>query len=61
MLQELRPRDASLIRQRYFDSKTYREIAAALGMADNQIGVTLARAESRLRAKLRQSYPDLFD
>ena len=60
-LQELKPRDASLVRQRHFYGRSYREISAACGMTVGNVGVALARAERRLRQIVRQANPALFD
>lgn len=60
-LASLLPRDANLLQQRHLCGRSYREIASDAGMTVNHVGVALARAESRLRAELRRSCPDLFD
>jgi RNA polymerase sigma factor (sigma-70 family) len=57
---ELPTRDAALIRRRHIAGQSYREIAAAMGMTVNHVGVALARAESRLRDHVRERHVDLF-
>jgi RNA polymerase sigma factor (sigma-70 family) len=48
-LENLRERDRELIHRRYYLDESYREIAEALGMTVNHVGVSLFRAESRLK------------
>lgn len=59
-LDRLSRRDRELIRRRHGHEQSYREIAAALEITVNHVGVALARAEERLRRTLCQCYPDLF-
>lgn len=51
MLEELPPTDAAVVRQFHLEGRSYREIAAILGIAENSIGPTLSRARELLRAK----------
>lgn len=51
MLDELPPTDAAVVRQYHLENRSYREIAAILGIAENSIGPTLSRARELLRAK----------
>ena len=60
-LGSLRPRDAALITRRHYYGKSYREMSDELGITVNHVGVALSRAEERLRKRLCQDYPDLFD
>ena len=60
VLRSVAPRDAGLLMRRYLYGQSYREIAAALGMTVNHVGVALTRAEKRVRARLRATDPALF-
>ena len=51
MLDELPPTDAAVVRQFHLEGRSYREIAAILGIAENSIGPTLSRARELMRAK----------
>lgn len=53
-LDKLSDRDRDLIHRRYYREETYREIADALGMTVNHVGVALFRAESRLKLILKK-------
>jgi RNA polymerase sigma-70 factor (ECF subfamily) len=48
-LSRLSQRDRDLIRRRYYQGQTYREIAAELHMTTNRAGVALSRALQRLK------------
>jgi RNA polymerase sigma factor (sigma-70 family) len=50
---KLSDRDRELIHRRYYLEETYREIADALGLTVNHVGVALYRAESRLKLILK--------
>ncbi len=49
-IEELSPRERTLVRLFFLQRKRYREIAALTGIAQNSIGPTLARAVARLGA-----------
>jgi len=51
---KLSERDRDLIHRRYYQEESYREIADALGLTVNHVGVALFRAESRLRLILKK-------
>jgi RNA polymerase sigma factor (sigma-70 family) len=53
-LAQLSARDQDLIRRRFFQEESYREIALALGITVNHVGVALLRAESRLKMILQK-------
>ncbi|MCA9072087.1 MAG: RNA polymerase sigma factor [Planctomycetaceae bacterium] len=55
MMEDLPPTDAAVVRLHYLEGRSYREIAAILGIPENSIGPTLSRAKERLRAKKVQS------
>lgn len=55
MMEDLPPTDANVVRLHYLEGRSYREIAAILGIPENSIGPTLSRAKERLRAKKVQS------
>jgi len=46
---KLSKRDRDLLHRRYFLDESYREIAKALGITVNNVGVALLRAEQRLK------------
>ena len=48
-LGKLAPRDRELIRLKHFEGLSYREIGERLGLTVNNVGVSLSRAEDRLR------------
>ena len=48
-LLRLSPRDRELIHRRYYLDETYRDIALALSMTVNNVGVALSRAQDRLK------------
>lgn len=52
-LNKLSPRDRELICLKHFEGLSYREIAERLGMTVNNVGVSLSRAETRLRGFLQ--------
>ena len=58
-LAKLSDRDRDLIHRRYYLEESYREIAEALGITVNHVGVALFRAESRLKAILKKHLRDL--
>jgi RNA polymerase sigma factor (sigma-70 family) len=47
-------RDRDLIHRRYYLEQSYREIAEALGITVNHVGVALFRAESRLKVIVKK-------
>jgi len=51
---KLSERDRDLIHRRYYLEESYREIANALGITVNHVGVALFRAESRLKLILKK-------
>jgi len=53
-LEKLSDRDRDLIHRRYYCEESYREIAEALGITVNHVGVALFRAESRLKVFLQK-------
>ena len=53
-VKKLSERDRDLIHRRYYLEETYREIADALGLTVNHVGVALFRAESRLKLVLKK-------
>jgi RNA polymerase sigma-70 factor, ECF subfamily len=53
-VKKLSERDRDLIHRRYYREETYREIADALGLTVNHVGVALFRAESRLKLILKK-------
>jgi RNA polymerase sigma factor (sigma-70 family) len=55
----LSDRDRDLIHRRYYLEASYREIAEALGITVNHVGVALFRAESRLKVILKKHQRDL--
>lgn len=59
-LQNLSPRDRELIERKHSEEQSYKEIAKAMHLTVNNIGVALSRAEKRLRQILRKRYPALF-
>ena len=56
MLEGLPEHEASIIRQFHLEGRTYREIGERLGIPENSIGPTLARAREKLRHNLSTSY-----
>ncbi|HEY0981654.1 RNA polymerase sigma factor [Schlesneria sp.] len=55
MLEGLPEREANIIRQFHLEGRTYREIGERLGIPENSIGPTLARAREKLRHNLSGS------
>jgi RNA polymerase sigma factor (sigma-70 family) len=53
---QLSERDRDLIRRRYYQEESYQEIAIALGLTVNHVGVALFRAESRLKLILKKHH-----
>jgi RNA polymerase sigma-70 factor (ECF subfamily) len=51
---KLSERDRDLIYRRYYLEESYRDIAEALGLTVNHVGVALFRAESRLKVILKK-------
>jgi DNA-directed RNA polymerase specialized sigma24 family protein len=51
---KLSERDRDLIHRRYYLEESYRDIAEALGLTVNHVGVALFRAESRLKVILKK-------
>jgi len=58
-LGKLSERDRELIHRRYYREESYREIAQALGITVNHVGVALLRAECRLKTILQKHRRDL--
>jgi len=58
-MEKMCARDRDLIHRRYYLEESYREIAEALGMTVNHVGVALFRAESRLKVILQKHHRDL--
>lgn len=58
-MEKLSVRDRDLIHRRYYLEETYREIADALGLTVNHVGVALFRAESRLKLILKKQRSSL--
>lgn len=56
MLDGLSEQDATVIRQFHLEGKSYREIGERLGVPENSIGPTLARAREKLRHGLSASF-----
>ncbi len=56
----LSDRDRELLARRHTQDQSYREIATAMGLSVNNVGVALYRAERRLRDLLREEFPGLF-
>jgi RNA polymerase sigma factor (sigma-70 family) len=61
MLYCLSERDSQIIRRRHYHEQSYREIAEALNIRLDQVGVVVLRAERRLRKHVRGAYPGLCD
>lgn len=60
-IQRLSERDQALLKRRYFRQQSYAEIAMALGITIDNVGVALKRAQSRLRKELcREEHAELF-
>ena len=55
LLAELDERAATAVRMSFLEGKTYREIAAALNIAENSVGPILTRAKQRLAERRVQS------
>lgn len=60
VVRRLVPRDAQLLIRRHWQQQSYNEIATALGITVNHVGVALGRAETRLKKVLCTRYPHLF-
>ena len=56
MLEGLPEHEANIIRLFHLEGRTYREIGERLGIPENSIGPTLARAREKLRHNLSTSY-----
>lgn len=50
LLDRLSPPEAAVVRMFHLEGKTYQEISAALGIAENSIGPTLHRARDKMRS-----------
>ena len=61
VIETLSPRDAELIRRRYYHEQSYKEIASGMGITTDNVGVSLNRAEQRLQSRLCRRYPGLFE
>jgi RNA polymerase sigma factor (sigma-70 family) len=59
-MEKLSPRDRDLLLRRYYRQQTYAEIATALNITVNYVGVALLNAHRRLRKELCLTHPDLF-
>jgi RNA polymerase sigma-70 factor (ECF subfamily) len=55
LLEELDGQEAAAVRMYHLEGKSYREIAEALGLAENSIGPALSRARERMRQHARQA------
>jgi RNA polymerase sigma-70 factor (ECF subfamily) len=53
---QLSERDRDLLHRRYYQEESYQEIANALGLTVNHVGVALFRAESRLKVILKKHH-----
>jgi RNA polymerase sigma factor (sigma-70 family) len=53
-LRQVSARDRELLRRRYYLDQSYAEIAEAMQITPTNVGVSLIRAERRLRKKLRR-------
>lgn len=49
LLERLDSQEASAVRMYHLEGKSYADIAAALGMAENSVGPTLSRAREKMR------------
>ncbi len=49
LLEELKGREAQIVRMYHLEGKTYQEISSATGLAQNSIGPALSRARSKMR------------
>ena len=49
LLERLEPQEAEAIRMYHLEGKSYADIAAALGLAENSVGPTLSRARDKIR------------
>lgn len=49
MLAELADDEARIVRMYHLEGKSYREISAAVGIAENSVGPTLSRARDKMR------------
>jgi len=49
LLERLEPQEAEAIRMYHLEGKSYADIAAALGLAENSVGPTLSRAREKMR------------
>lgn len=57
MLDGLARKEASVVRMFHLEGKSYQEIGAALGIAENSIGPTLKRAREKIRRRVEQKAP----
>ena len=53
LIEELHPRDATVVRMSYLEQKSYAEIAAELKIPENSVGPILSRAREKLNEKRR--------
>ena len=51
MLEELPAVDAEAVKMFHIEGKSYREISAALGVAENTVGSMLSRAREKMRTR----------
>jgi RNA polymerase sigma-70 factor (ECF subfamily) len=49
LLEELKGREAEIVRMYHLEGKTYQEISSATGLAKNSIGPALSRARGKMR------------
>jgi RNA polymerase sigma-70 factor (ECF subfamily) len=49
LLEELNGTEAAIVRMYHLEGKSYREISAAVGIAENSVGPTLSRARHKMR------------
>jgi RNA polymerase sigma-70 factor (ECF subfamily) len=57
MLEGLGRKEAIVVRMFHLDGKSYQEISAATGIAQNSIGPTLKRAREKIRRRSEQKTP----
>ena len=57
LLERLEPQEAEAIRMYHLEGKSYADIAAALGLAENSVGPTLSRARDKIRRAERGANP----
>jgi RNA polymerase sigma-70 factor (ECF subfamily) len=55
LLEGLEGTEAEVVRLYHLEGRTYSEITAATGLAENSIGPTLSRARAKMRANVASS------